>query len=87
MKKTTLLDFPCDFSIKAIGEAVPDLSQTIFDIVSQYASDIQPDDITFRHSKNKNYISLTITIHATSQAQLDQIYRKLTAHDCIKYVL
>jgi putative lipoic acid-binding regulatory protein len=40
-----------------------------------------------RPSKAGNYLSLTCTIRATSQAQLDALYRALTAHPMVRVVL
>jgi hypothetical protein len=34
-----------------------------------------------------NYLALTCTVRATSQAQLDALYRELTAHPMVKVVL
>ncbi|MDP3302896.1 MAG: DUF493 domain-containing protein, partial [Methylotenera sp.] len=33
------------------------------------------------------YISLTCTVHVISQAQLDDIYRLLSAHPLVKFAL
>lgn len=87
MKKKTLLKFPCEFPIKAIGKAEADLSQVIFDIVAKHVPNLKAEQIAFRHSEKKQYVSLTITIIATSQKQLDAIYQELTANERILFVL
>ena len=43
--------------------------------------------MTVRPSKAGNYLSLTCTVRATSQAQLDALYLELTAHPMVKVVL
>jgi putative lipoic acid-binding regulatory protein len=40
-----------------------------------------------RASATGKYLSLTCTIHATSRAQLDNLYLELTGHPLVKVVL
>jgi hypothetical protein len=40
-----------------------------------------------RPSTKGNYLSLTITVTATSREQLDNLYRELSGHPMVKYVL
>ena len=40
-----------------------------------------------RSSSGAKYLSLTCTINATSQAQLDELYRELSKHEMVKIVL
>jgi putative lipoic acid-binding regulatory protein len=40
-----------------------------------------------RSSRAGNYLSVTATIHATSRAQLDDLYRDLTSHPMVTMVL
>jgi hypothetical protein len=40
-----------------------------------------------RPSSSGNYLGLTVTVTATSREQLDNIYRALTGHPLVKYVL
>ncbi|QDQ26095.1 DUF493 family protein [Chitinimonas arctica] len=82
-----LLEFPCRFPIKVMGKQDETFSQTIFDLVHVHAADIGASDIEMRASSGGNYVSLTVTVNAVSQAQLDDIYRALTSHPMVKYVL
>lgn len=43
--------------------------------------------IESRPSSGGNYTGLTVTVRATSQAHLDDIYRALTGHPMVKIVL
>jgi len=45
------------------------------------------EKIEERVSSGGNYTGLTITVRATSQEQLDNIYRALTGHPMVKVVL
>lgn len=83
----TLLEFPCDFPLKVMGATRDDFAQTIVAVVIRHAPDFDPADVTMRPSKAGNYLSLTCTIRATSKAQLDALYRELSAHPLVKVVL
>jgi putative lipoic acid-binding regulatory protein len=73
------IEFPCQFPIKAMGQAGEQLELAVVDIVRRHAPDLQQDAIQSRPSANGNYLSITVTITAQSRAQLDAIYMELTA--------
>jgi putative lipoic acid-binding regulatory protein len=81
------MEFPCRFPIKAMGLATEGLHLHVFDIVKRHAPDTDFDAITRRASKNGKYISITVTIEATSREQLDAIYQELTASEQIMMAL
>ena len=83
----TLLEFPCEFPIKIIGKAECDLDVLVFRIVSPHVPDLGEGAIRNRLSREGNYQSVTVTIQATSKAQLDDIYHALSARDEIIMVL
>jgi putative lipoic acid-binding regulatory protein len=83
----SLLEFPCDFPVKVMGAAVEGFAQTMADVVCRHAPDFDPTSIEMRPSKAGNYLSVTCTIRAVSQAQLDALYRELSAHPLVKVVL
>lgn len=83
----TLLEFPCDFPIKVMGATRDDFAQAVVEVVVGHASDFDPATVEMRPSKAGNYLSLTCTVRATSKAQLDALYRALTAHPFVKIVL
>lgn len=86
-KRTTLLEFPCAFPFKIMGARHDDFAQTITALIQEHAPDYDPATVEMRPSANGNYLSLTCTIRATSQAQLDALYRALVAHPMVKIVL
>ena len=83
----TLLEFPCDFPLKIMGATRDDFAQTIVAVVIRHAHDFDPASVAMRPSRAGNYLSLTCTIRATSKAQLDALYRELSAHPLVKVVL
>lgn len=86
-ERPTLLEFPCDFPLKIMGLAADDFAQAIAAVVVAHAPDFDAATIEMRPSKAGNYLSLTCTVRATSQAQLDGLYRALTGHPMVKVVL
>ena len=86
-EKSTLLEFPTRFPIKIMGLAHETFAQTVVDIVLRHAPDYDAASTEMRPSSGGKYLGLTCTITATSQAQLDALYRELTAHEMVKMVL
>lgn len=85
--RTSLLEFPCDFPLKIMGNNHPEMASTIAAVVITHAPDFDEATIELRESSKGNYLSLTCTVRATSQNQLDDLYRALTSHPMVKVVL
>jgi hypothetical protein len=83
----TLLEFPCDFAIKAMGETSDDLDAIVFEIVRRHVDDIAEGAVSSKQSSGGKFTSITVMIRATSKQQLDAIYMELSSHQSIKYVL
>ena len=73
----TLLEFPCQFPIKAIGHG-NDLEERLFELINPHAPDLDKTTMTSRPSGKGNFIAVTVIITATSQDQIDAIYHELT---------
>jgi putative lipoic acid-binding regulatory protein len=86
-ESASALQFPTDFPIKVMGRRVDEFAQTIVAVVTEHAPDFDPATLEMRASKQGNYLSLTVTVHATSREQLDNLYRALTSHPLVKVVL
>ncbi len=84
---SSLLEFPCDFPIKIMGRRVDGYAQAVLAIVQRHAPDFDGATVEMRASKQGGYLSLTCTVRATSRAQLDALYRELSAHPLVKVVL
>ncbi len=80
MTEESLLEFPCEFPIKAMGKSDGEFDMVVMEIVRRHAPDVYEHAVKSRQSKDGNYLSVTITIQATSREQLDSIYRDLTGH-------
>lgn len=86
-EKPSLLEFPCEFPIKMMGRDSADFQTTARRIVEQHAGPVSDEAIRTSPSRNGRFISITITIDAESQAQLDAIYVDLSAHDDVLVAL
>ena len=83
----TLLEFPCQFPIKAMGLSCDAFEIAVLEIINRHVSDLGEGAINSRASKNGKYTSMTITINAQSKQQLDDIYMDLTACEHVHMAL
>ena len=83
----SLLEFPCAFPLKIMGRREDNFAQTIAEIVIIHAPDFDMASMELRPSRNGTYLSLTCTITAVSREQLDNIYREISAHPLVKFML
>ena len=85
--RTSLLTFPCVFPIKVMGRREDGFAQVVSDIVRRHAEDFHPSTLEMRSSKNARFLSLTVTVNARSQEQLDALYSELSKHPMVIMVL
>ena len=81
MSDETLLEFPCEFPIKIMGRESSDFHALARGLVEKHTGPLADDAVASSLSRNGNFVSVTVTVTAQNQAQLDDIYRELTAHD------
>jgi uncharacterized protein len=82
-----LLQFPCRFPIKAMGRADCDVEAIVVEIVRRHAPGFEAAAVRVRASSGGKWVAVTVTIEAQSRAQLDAIYRDLSAHDSVVWAL
>ena len=87
MEKTSLINYPCNFPIKILGAMQDDFAQTMSEIVMLHDPDFDASKMEMRPSNKGNYLSVTVTVRATSREQLDNLYRALSSHPMVKVVL
>ena len=83
----SLLRFPTAFPIKVMGLTRDGFAQAIVTVVRRHAPDFDPATVEMRASRRGKYLSLTCTVNAVSRAQLDDLYRDLTAQPDVVMVL
>lgn len=77
-EEQSLLEFPCQFAIKAMGLSRDDFDAIVVEIVRRHVDDLHEGAVTTRPSSGGKYTAVTVMIEATSRAQLDAIYQALT---------
>ena len=83
----SLLAFTCSFPIKVMGLTQDGFAQTIVLVVQKHVPDYDAATLEMRASRAGKYLSLTCTVNASSRAQLDELYRDLSAHPMVSMVL
>ena len=87
MVDETLMRFPCSFPIKMMGRDTPAFRQTVRNLVEKHTGPLDDAAIQSSSSRNGRFVSVTITVSAESQEQLDNIYRDASAHDDVLMAL
>jgi hypothetical protein len=87
MNDETLLEFPCDFPIKIMGRESTEFRALARALVEKHIGPISDDAIYSALSRNGSFVSVTITVNAQSQQQLDDIYREITSNDDVLMAL
>ena len=87
MSEETLLEFPCQFPIKVMGNNSPEFENEIVMIAHRHISQLGEAAVKSRPSKTGKYLSVTITFTAQSKAQVDDLYRAMNAHPEVRMVL
>ena len=83
----SLLEFPCDFPVKAMGLAADDFQALVVDLVTPHAGPVDDSAIVTKPSANGKYLSVTITITALNKIQLDAVYQALSNHERVLMAL
>ncbi len=82
-----VITFPCDYPIKVMGNSGESLRDHVVTVFERHAPGFDQAGIHIRDSRNGNYQSLTITIIATGEAQLQALFEDLKANPLVKMVL
>lgn len=78
-----LLTFPCEFVIKVFGKASDEFETAVLAIIRKHVPDLRENALQTRLSKDNNYLALTITFHAETREQVDNIYHELSANPLV----
>ena len=83
----SLIEYPCLFPIKVMGTRVEGFTAALVSVTRDFDPDFDEARLELRESRGGNYLSVTLTVTATSREQLDNLYRALTGHPLVKVVL
>lgn len=87
MSEESALEFPCEFPIKMMGRNTPEFQATARTIVERHAGALEDSAVQVALSRNDTFVSVTVTITATSREQLDNIYQDATDHEDVLMAL
>jgi putative lipoic acid-binding regulatory protein len=82
-----ILEFPCDFPVKAMGFATPDFEEHIVGLVTRHASLASPRQVSIKESSGGRYLSVTVSVEARSREHLELIYADLKADERVVFIL
>ena len=83
----SLIEYPCLFPIQVMGARVEGFTAALVSVARDFDPDFDEARLELRESRGGNYLSVTLTVTATSREQLDNLYRALTGHPLVKVVL
>ena len=87
MSDESIIEFPCEFPIKMMGRDTAEFHTITRALVEAHVGTLADTAIQTNLSGKGNFVSVTITITATSQQQLDDIYRDVSGHDDVLMAL
>jgi|TARA_B110000967_G_scaffold80189_1_gene82963 hypothetical protein len=82
-----LIEFPCDYPIKVLGSAVPELHQHVLQVMDTHAPGFDRTKIAIRDSSKGKWQAITVIIKATGKPQLEEIFADLKTSSRVKMVL
>lgn len=83
----SLIEYPVRFPIKVMGLNNEAFIDAMVVLAQSFEPAFDAASLERRPSRAGNYLGLTISIHVTSREHLDDVYRALTSHPLVKYVL
>lgn len=82
------IEFPCeDYPIKVMGDAGNELQIHVINVFSKHVEDFDVETMRVRESAQGRFQSITVSINATGEAQLQAIFEDLKLSDIVKMVL
>ena len=87
MSKESVIEFPCEFPIKMMGHDTPKFHAIAISLIEIHVGPVGDDAIKMNTSAKGKFVSITVTITATSQQQLDDIYRDVSGHEDVLMAL
>lgn len=87
MTEESAIEFPCEFPVKMMGHNSPEFRATARALVEKHAGAVDDAAVQESLSRNKRFVSVTVTVTATSQQQLDAIYQDVSNHEDVLMAL
>jgi len=85
--KPPTITFPCDYSIKVVGDAAEDFAATVCQIVLRHDPTFDAATIQVVPSRQGRFQSVRLTMRATGEVQLKALFDELKATGRVHMVL
>lgn len=83
-----LVEFPCVFCFKVIGDAAPDFVQALLHRVARVLGrNVEPHEHSQRKSAGGRYESVTLDLRVGSADEVYSIYRAISEDARVRYLL
>jgi hypothetical protein len=82
-----VLEFPCAFPIKVVGQAHDDFHAQVCAIACRHDDCFSADTLQSRDSSTGKYQSLTLNLRAISKEQINAVYQDLKACELVLWAL
>ncbi len=83
----SLLEFPGAHPVKAMGRHTDEFRVRMLEVIHAEVGAESVIEIQERMSRDRTYVSLTITVHIQSREHLDRIYRQMHATGLLIFAL
>lgn len=87
MDTSSLIEYPSPFPIKVMGANAEGFVHAMVSVARRFDPDFDAATVELRPSRGSKYLGVTLTVNATSRAQLDELYRTLSSHPMVRVVL
>jgi uncharacterized protein len=87
LPKESLIQFPADVPVTAIGRRVDNLAHSISETVRGVVPGFDATTIELRASKGKNYLAVAFTVRFESTEQMQALDTALRANPLVKIVI
>lgn len=71
--------FPCDYSLKVVGDAAEDFPACVCQILVRHAPDFDATTMQVVESRNGRYQSVRVTLRATGEQHIKEVFDDLKA--------
>ena len=83
----SLIEFPCEYPIKIIGDGSSMFTDHIESVMTNTLGLGNYSKISEKYSKNKKWLSITISFTAKNENQLRRIHHHLKVSNSVKMVI
>ena len=81
------IEFPCAYPLKIVGNAADDFREFVIAVLERHTDQIHTETIDVRPSSGGRFLSVRVTITATGEEQIKNIYADLKATGRVQVVL